>query len=82
MELALIEQPQIAWICQSARSSRCYMHHDRYNSPNHRPVRGCVVQHDGTIPELACYTTYRVYADVDVELRFHPAVYGDQDVPS
>ena len=40
-----------------------------------------VVEHDGTIPELAGHTTYRVYADVTSNTDFISAVYGNQDSP-
>ena len=40
-----------------------------------------VVEHDGTIPELAGHTTYRVYADVTSSTDFISAVYGNQDSP-
>ena len=40
-----------------------------------------VVVHDGSIPELAGHTTYRVYADVTSSTDFISAVYGNQDTP-
>ena len=40
-----------------------------------------VTVHDGSIPELAGYTTYRVYADLTSEFDFVSAVYGDADTP-
>ena len=40
-----------------------------------------VTVHDGSIPELAGYTTYRVYADLTSEFDFVSAVYGDDNSP-
>ncbi len=40
-----------------------------------------VTVHDGSIPELAGYTTYRVYADLTSEFDFVSAVYGDDNAP-
>ena len=38
-----------------------------------------VTVHDGSIPELEGYTTYRVYADLTSEFDFVSAVYGDDN---
>ena len=40
-----------------------------------------VTVHDGSIPELAGHTTYRVYADLTSEFDFVSAVYGDDNSP-
>ena len=40
-----------------------------------------VTVHDGSIPELEGYTTYRVYADLTSEFDFVSAVYGDDNAP-
>ena len=40
-----------------------------------------VVVHDGSIPELSGYTTYRVYAELTDSLDFVSAVYADDTAP-
>ena len=40
-----------------------------------------VVVHDGSIPELSGYTTYRVYAELTDSLDFVSAVYGTDTAP-